>query len=328
MPDPAAALLAELKQLRKGRGVFEQNRQVGPLLLAMCELTGEHNAAVVRQRLIERLTDLAAALPDDLGMAATAALAVHPEARQMFLTERIQWLAARLDRDVRTVRRRVDEGMAQLADVAIGLSAGAAQLSGATVTTPASHRDDYYVSSLSAVVVITADGPRSIETRRIVAVQDELDKVELAVSLPHDPTAEMPDLGVEVLYGGRLQERRQAGASLFRFELALPRALRAGDTHEFAMLLRVPGSRPIRTHYVHTSPRRCDAFDLRIRFDEPPGQVWQVDGLFHRELDELDPPRSLLHPDPAGDLHLRFDRLKPGFGYGVQWREPDARPPS
>lgn len=323
MTGPPAGPLVELKALRKGRGVFAPQLadHVGPVLRGVCGVGDRDDTATIRRKLIERLSELAAALPDDLGLAATVALAIHPEARQAFLNQRIQWLANHISRDGRTARRRVDDGIVQLAEVAADRYASGQG--------PGPRSEHWYVSQLRAVVLLDRSSPWCIETRRIVAGQDNLDRLTLAVSLPRDPAADTGphDLGVEVLYGGVLAPKRLTGASQFRFELRLPHALRSGESHEFALTLKVPDSQPMRSHYVHTSPRRCDSFELRIRFG--PGhqqrQVWRVDGLFHRELDELTPAGELLRPDPAGDLYLDFANLAPGFAYGVQWSDGNPR---
>ncbi len=323
MADASAGLVIELKVLRKGRGVFNPRiaAQVGPGLRVVCGITDDDNTAIVRQKLIERLSEFATALPHDLGLAVAAALAVHPEARQAFLNDRIDWLATKLSRDNRTARRRIDHGTIQLAEVA-------AQRSRAPSDPIPARTDDWYVSRLRAVVLLDRSSPRAIETREITSISDGLDRVTVAVSLPREPSGlnQDHDLAAEVLYGGTLVAKQRTAASQFRFELHLPHSLRSGDSHEFSLLWRVPDDQPMRTHYVHTSRRRCDFFDLRIRFalDRLPRRVWRVAGAFHREIDEVAPSGDFLTPDPAGDLHVDFANLAPGFGYGVQWSDADS----
>lgn len=318
---PSIDLLEELKTLRKGRGVYTPRieAQVGPGLRAACGVTIGDEKATIRQKVIERLSEFASTLPGDLGLAATAALAVHPQARQAFLNQRIQWLAERLGRDERTARRRMDDGIAQLAEVMGRHATGSAR-------PQAGPNEGWYVAEFSAALMLDRPAPVAIERRRIVAESDGIDQISFAISLPRDPTdrSVSRDLLGEVIYGGTLVAKEHASDSQFRFVLKLPLPLRVGDQHEYAMIFQVPPNQPMRTHYVHISPRRCDLFDLRIRFDAErlPEQLWRVSGLFHRALDDGQPSGEMLIPDDAGELHLQFHDLMPGFGYGVQWKNP------
>src|SRR4051812_34779538 len=89
------AVYEELRKLCRGRGVLTPHleRSVGPLLR---ELAGDRDA------LAALLIARTGALPEDLRDAARAALALHPEATQRFLRERLDWLAEHLQRDART----------------------------------------------------------------------------------------------------------------------------------------------------------------------------------------------------------------------------------
>ncbi len=316
--DRFAELLAELKQLRKGRGVYAPQIEnlVGPGLRSVCAITDEDDRATIRQKMVERLGALADTLPGDLGLATSAALAIHPHARQAFLSERIQWLAGKICRDERTARRRMDDGIVHLAEAATRQSSTVSRL-------PPKAGDAWYVEEFNAVLLLDRASPQAIERRRIVAEQDDLAAIQVAVSLPQDPTdpSSTWDLLAEVLYGGILVAKEHPTASRFQFDLKLPRALRAGERHEYAMIFRVPERQPMRPHYVFVSPRRCDLFDLRIRFDRErlPQRVWRVSRLFHREVDEIQHAGEVVTPDAAGDLHLQFSDLAPGFGYGAQW---------
>src|SRR5690349_4652961 len=87
----AAELANELKMLRKGRGLQtpKLSDQVGPMLRQLCGITGTESAATLREKLSERLRNLADALPDDLRLAVTVALAIHQDTQQQFLQDRV-----------------------------------------------------------------------------------------------------------------------------------------------------------------------------------------------------------------------------------------------
>jgi hypothetical protein len=115
-----AALIAELKILRKGRGVFVAriDERVGPALRALSGVADGASTAELRRGLAELLKRPAAELPEDLRVAALVALGLYPGARLPFYQERIRWLAEYLQRDERTARRRADQAIEQLAELA------------------------------------------------------------------------------------------------------------------------------------------------------------------------------------------------------------------
>src|SRR4051794_15286567 len=105
-------LYQELRKLCRGRGLLtpDLDRVMGP---ALTELSG----AGGRRALAALLTERTESLPADLRLAARVALALHPHANQRFLSERLDWLAADSRRDIRTVRRRVEEALSLLAEL-------------------------------------------------------------------------------------------------------------------------------------------------------------------------------------------------------------------
>ncbi len=119
-------LLTELKVLRKGRGVLvaQIGDRVGPALRALSGVAEGASAAELRQKLARRLEELADELPDDLRIAALVSLGLYREAQRPFYQERIRWLADYLQRDERTARRRAEEALDQLAEIAGGAGGG------------------------------------------------------------------------------------------------------------------------------------------------------------------------------------------------------------
>jgi hypothetical protein len=323
MAASATELLDELKALRKGRGVHagKISDHVGPGLREICGIVSADGEESIRRKLTNRLGALVGSLPDDLGLAVRAALGLHPEAQQPFLGDRVQWLADQLKRDRRTARRRLDDGLVRLAQAA----AGPAEPPPA----PTSHLDDgWYVADFHALLRLDQPTPEAIERRGIVAERDGIDSIVALITVHRDPTDRSGghDLLMEVLYGATLVRKEHDAGTQFRFVLKLPRTLRAGERHEYAALFRIPPNQLMRSRYVHTSPRRCDLFDLRIRFDldRPPEQIWRVQETFFRAPDSppIGDPVAL---DSVGELHLQFSGLKPGFGYGAQWTELPTR---
>lgn len=114
--DETSRLRDELARLRRGRGLdaTDITTRVGPRLRQLCGIAEDDTPVAVRRKLIMRIDDSSRFLPADLRLVVLAALGLHPEASGEFLDRRITWLAHRLHRDSRTVRRRVDQAFVLL----------------------------------------------------------------------------------------------------------------------------------------------------------------------------------------------------------------------
>jgi len=298
-------LIRELKSLRKGRGVFAGRIQerVGPNLSVLCGVVGDDGPVTVREKLTARLLELAEQLPDDMCLATVAAFALSTEVRLPLYQDRVHWAAIRIDRDARTVRRRVDEAIDHLADlVAIPRRVPA---------------EGWGTAELRVALTLDCLRPEVLEQHRIVADQDALHEVDFVSPLAVGHRY----LEVDVLYGGTLHDRGIVTHDRPSFALTLPRPLSRGESHDFAVRFRLPDPRAMRSQVVHVPEHRCEQFDLRVRFgrDRTPPQVWAMrDG--HQAVWSEAARDGHQHPvDRAGEVHLRFRRLVPGLAYGARW---------
>jgi hypothetical protein len=301
-----ADLIRELKTLRKGRGLYAGRfeERVGPGLRATCAVTDGDGLVATRQKVAARLTELADQLPDDLRLAVMAAFAINSEARLPLYQDRVHWAAMRVDRDPRTVRRRVDEAIVHLAELAT--SSPVARLGDAA--------NGWHTTDQQVMVVLDRDRPEVLERRRIMSDEDGLRALDLAVSVPSGRR----DVEANVYFGGTLVDRGMEASDRISWSLTLPRPLSRGESHDFAVRFRLPAMRP----YLMCVPRHpCDLFDLRVRFgkDRQPQRVWTLHGAFQRDVS--DPLfQGSQHPvDQAGEIHLRFRHLTPGLAYGARW---------
>lgn len=315
MPSGSAELENELKVLRRGRGLYTPRlaEQVGPRLRELCGIGGTENSAEIRERLADRLRILIDGLPKDLQQAVNVALALHPDTQQQFLQERIQFLAGLQTRDVRTIRRRMDEGFKLLAEKA---------------TQPVTVQRDsglgWHIGRLEAVLRMDKKSPECFTRRVIVAERSGLARVQDMITLPRDEhqSGDRHELDAELYFGASLVGVERTSSNRFVFELELPEPMGVGQRHEYGMVMRVPDEQPMRDHYVFFPDRECDEFVLRVRFapDRIPGLIWRMSDVFHREVDDDSPTETILAPDRAGEINLSFQRLRPGRGYGAQWR--------
>ena len=273
--------------------------KVGPALAAACGITRADGPAAARQKLVSRLTELIEQLPEDLQLATLAAFGLVSDARHPLYQERVNWVAAVIDRDSRTVRRRVDEAVDQLAELA-------------ATTTP---RDagGWHTAELSVAVALDQAQPEVLERYQVVVDGDGVDKLDFASAFP----VRRRDVEVHLLYGGTLLDRSSA-VERPGFTLLPAEPLARGDSHDFAIRFRLPNRDVMHPYVLHVPERPCEVFDLRVRFEHDRRRLVRMfDGALQRSDAE---PRGTQHEvDRAGEIHLRFRRLLPGLLYGARW---------
>lgn len=307
----------ELKEIRRGRGLRADDvvERVGTALRLACGVTDVDHPALVRRKLILRLTSLSAKLPPDLQLAATVALGLHSQAEGGFLDQRVAWLANAFDRDPRTARRRVDNAFKMLAELLY--DAGTRDRRAGSYSP-----DGWYVEALRVFLRMDLDLPTLTEERRIIAAVDDLDELVLSLSAPRDPRLEEEHtIRAEMVYGGEIVEEERVSSSHSRFIVRLPAPLVLGEQHDYRIQFTSYPRQWMRPYYVFTPLRRCEEFSLRVRFDArtPPEHVWRINGLPAKAYEDFVPHDDPLVVDRLGDVALEFHDLQQGLSYGVQW---------
>ncbi|QKV75288.1 hypothetical protein [Amycolatopsis sp. Hca4] len=313
-------VLAELRKLRKGRGVAGPGvaADTGPALRELCKISNEDQPATVREKLRGTLNALTDDFPPDLREIARISLAIEipQDSTGQFLRDRTRWLATRSAVDDRTIRRRLDDALLLLAQKATWSSgSGHAR---------AEQTDAWTVRRFQALLRLDQPTPESFERRTIVALRDGLDQIRSSITIPTpqgEPVLERSvDLITRVHFGAELVARRLLHGSRFVFDLRIP-PLSTGDEHEYELVNVIPDGQEMRSHYVFFPERPCNEFDLRIRFKStaPPVQVHVVREVFHRDVDFPGAAAEPISVDAVHEVHVRFENLKAGFGYGLQW---------
>ena len=174
------------------------------------------------------------------------------------------------------------------------------------------------------------DPIEAIEHRVIVATIDNLSEIASSISVPRDraDAGQAHGLDAELLHGGLLERREQPYEGFFRNVISLPRPMRAGQRHAYAISLRIPPGQQMAAHYVHTPLQRSDYFELRVRFgrDRVPPSIWKLDGVPAAVVYNRKPASELLVPDRSGEIHLAFRDLRQGLSYGVSWQAGSPQP--
>jgi len=313
-------LVSELRTLRKGRGLFvgQISDRVGPALREVCGVVEGDGPAEIRRKVAERLEGLASGLPEDLRIALMAAFGIDRDARLPFYQDRVRWAADRIHRDDRTARRRIDEGIDRIAELAASSSGGTDSL------VSEASAAGWHTDELKITLVLDQVVPEALEFRRVVAERDHVSELDLALTLTASPEREQPtsidELGVDVFYGGTLIKKTLESTDRFGLVLALPEELRRDDRHDFALRYRATNG-AIQPHFVCVPKHRTDLFELRIRFDldRLPSHIWRLSEAFQRDVDDPTPTGETLWSNAAGEVYTTFRQLTPGRAYGVRW---------
>jgi hypothetical protein len=313
-----AEIAAEIQALRKNRAFSgDVSEKIGPVLL---ELAGG-DARHANDRLGRELRMLAGRLTEEMRTAILAALALHSDTREMSTySQRKGWLAAtKLDRGDRTAERRIEEAQRLLAqEIAAELERRRGQSDDAD--------DGWYIEHFSAVLMLDGDTPEVVEQRRIVATRHGLAEITVVLDTPRESGQRRLGLKADVTRGGKLIRAEELTGSRNRtqYVIGLPRPLQADETHEYEMHIRVEPDEPMREYYVFRPHRRCDGYDLRVRFDRRnlPSWVRQVVGqdvnVFY-PYEGIPSPAERVPVDATGEAHASFTRLRQHLGYGLQW---------
>ncbi|MDQ3786835.1 MAG: hypothetical protein M3422_06275 [Actinomycetota bacterium] len=301
----------ELLEIPRGRGMLANDvaERIGPGLRVACGVTPEDSPAVVRRKVGDRLTELCGRLPTDLRISVLAALALHPEADHQFMQERMGWAARQINRDhPRAAIRRMKVGFGIIAEQLDDL-----------VDDPRINQG-WHIGSLRALLRMDVDPPQLLEERTIVATADGLEEVELRFSAHGKGGDKDAPITASIMYGGEITGSDSVVPSHRTFALRLPAPLRSGEQHEYGVRFTARPRAVMPPFYVLTPLQPCAKFSLRVRFGpDVPKQIWRVDGIPPRAIDDFASDDALVSADRFGEVALEFSRLHQGLSYGVRW---------
>ncbi|GAA2821393.1 hypothetical protein [Crossiella cryophila] len=315
----ASQLVDELKLLRRRRALDSSNLAdvTGPLLRRTLGLAVDGKPLQLREALRHELTDVARHLPDEQRQAVLMAYGLTDEsAATANFTQRLELVANLIDRDPKTAKRHIDKALEALAKLML-VARRERRRPGAPWRT----------TSLHTSVVLDQGLPQVYERRRFVVSAEEVDEVELEVSVPLPPGwagGIPPDsTGIEVLHGGTLQVRQRRSSARLGYVLRLPHKLPRHAEHEFFLQFHFTEQRLMRPFYVCTPTFPCELFELHVKFDPErvPDRIWRITDLPPSEVEDEFAPRELVKADPCGEVHFTFTDLTPNRSFGVVWGE-------
>lgn len=319
--NPASAyqlsLLRGLKRLRRGLGLqLVREDQIDSAVKIACSINASDDYDTAQKKLLSTVKVALARLPEQSRLVTEVQFGIHSEARYRTLTERALWLEEKLGNSERTTVRRMNEALSMLATAIIQNKEEG--LPGRP------DGDVYYIESFKALLSLAGETATALEERTIVAITDNLSEFETSISVPKNPDSKNEKHGLEMqmLHGGRIELREQPYESFFRQVVALASPLKSGQKHTYLLSVSLPEGQLLSPHYVHVPFRRSDHFELRVQFDPTrvPEQIWVLNGVPTAVIYEQQPNCPTIQPDKYGELLVRFENLKNGFGYGVCWK--------
>jgi hypothetical protein len=282
------------------------------MLLSASGVSENDGLEAIRAKVAGRLSELAEHLPEDLRLAALAAFAIVAEARQPLYQDRVRWAASQVDRDPRTVRRRVDEAIELLAELSV---------SSENSPNPAVPLDGWHTSSLRLWMSASRAKAECFEARRIIANSDGISRIRLAISgyqgISQTNENKIDLSTLSIFEGGTLRDHWMESSDRIGITLELPRPLYRGESHQIALRFE---SQNEQSYCICTPRSPCDFFDISVRFnDHIPENPRVLDGAFQRDVTDPGFDGTPAEINEAGEMRGRFRGLTPGLAYGFRW---------
>lgn len=315
MDEPA--LVEELARLHRGRGLRDADvgAELGPGLRTLLGLTA--TAPVTGHGVIERLQDAITALPQDLRVVflhATGARSTEP-----FLKDRLAVAGQLIDRDVRTVRRRLADANRLVVQSLVATASGQGPAPNPLVTVSHESETDLRTSPvrLTARRTLLHRSPGRLPVRERFGV-------------PGRPTTERPAVEVS---GAELVELRALSGTIWEADLLLPHR-ETGQTSSFSITVPADRSdlRPF-TFVVPSEPVSSCSVSVHVGDGELVRNPMVVRGLLPMMLYENPPvlgDEATAAEPVDGSITLSAARPQVGLAYGVVWEWADlpGRPPA
>jgi hypothetical protein len=317
MADRVKDVVAGLKRLSRGRGLQAPDlaAEFGAVLVEVLELDLEQPAVEVRRQAQNALIEAAQAMKSDMRFVALSTLGVDGWFHGPQLQDRIGEIARRLDRDARTIRRRIDGAFTQMADALIARRAIPREVN---PNAPLG----WHVDSLHSTLRLDAERPSLTEERVVVAEEAGLKIISTSLSVPRPDGQEPAELNLTADHGCDILGTRRVSDSHWRYQLELPWPLRAGERHRYVVTFSVASREQVQPFYVLTPYRRVRTFSLETLFGMPPAAdlVWRLDGVPSSILRDGQPTDDVVGIQPGGRAEASFENLVQGLSYGLAWR--------
>ncbi len=245
-------LRAELSRLRKGRGIARPGllAALGPSLRTVLDIDPVTAEEEARTKLMTLLTGESSNLPHDLGLLVSAAFGMTSS--HVLLNERLADVGHLLQRDPRTLRRRLAEADDLLADRIVQRFAPRQGLA----------RPGWHWVTYRLEVDVSDDRPVFVSSRTLVSALDGLTEFGEIVSIPLTGDAE--SLHVEGLSGCTYVGMDALSGTSWRLRFQLPHPLAASETHDTTVRFTWPSRDWIQPFAAFVPMRPVERFEVKV----------------------------------------------------------------
>lgn len=309
------ALLEDLKALHHGRGIRRSRVRewLGPALAELLEVAPQHNDAELRAGLARLLLLHTQGLPVDLRTLFRMAAGLDTDLPG--LEKRLEVVGAEQDRSVRVLRRRLRAAEELVAD---SLTRGRPD------TTQWWDNEGWVWEAAHFHLTLRADAVLRLE-QRVLALSPHNKHVHQMFVVPGIRPDE--ELSFEAGAGLTVIQSERVGPTRWLLGLELPRELRAGESLDTVLTVRVPRVTALRPFMVTAPVREVPNARVTIDFgDDPPASAcWILDGVVPSDLGDAG-----YHPveelPAVGVVSREFVAPRVGLAYGIAWRPLDPGP--
>ena len=301
-------LRAELQALQRGRGVARPHveRWAGPTLLGLVKATcptdkqpGEH--------LVNMLIDAVLSLPTDLRFLFLMAAGIKSD--EPLLKNRLLAAGRVLDRDPRTLSRRLREAEALLADLL---------LQGSEPEPSVYETGGWLTSRLALQIDAYRRRPRVVVSPVLRATRDRQTTYRYTIAVGVAPAADEEPV-VTGLEGATMLSMGRASERSWIVTFAVPPVSR-GRSHEASFEVEFPDRRYLQPFAAFAPIKPCVSLDVQVDFGQPgvAAESWRVDTVPPALVtDKAGGAQALGH---EGVVTASFTGLVPGYAYGIAWR--------
>lgn len=182
---------------------------------------------------------------------------------------------------------------------------------------------DYVFLNAHMRVDLEGDHPTIVTERTISARSAGVDHLDERLFFPRLAEG---DLNLRALEGCAVEENTYVGAGVWALRVRLPRELKVGEQHAFALSLRLPDHDSLEP-FIGFLPYTT-SFDatIELRFgDRLPAALEQFVGP--PPIPSSPRPSDVRPVTPIGRRHsITLPQMRPGLCYGVRWAWADAAP--
>ncbi|MEI2778218.1 MAG: hypothetical protein V9G19_20070 [Tetrasphaera sp.] len=311
--DDVLELAGEIADLHRGRGLRRTSLPIGPRLRAALHLDISVGTVEARDRVVASMRASASTLPDDLQ--SIFLIASGLTASEPLLGDRLTRAGKEVDRDVRTVRRRLTEANTGVATV---LARGSQR--------PVEMGSAWFIEEFDSLTDLRTHRPvlrgRKLVTPTLAGVSAVREQFLMPRSVDTGP-----EPTIRVTEGGELTRLDQQGRNSWTYDIALAEPTRVGIPQTIEVEVTVPSREWLMPRSFFTPYRPCRRMTSTTHFGTPPAAelAWQLRGVLQGQSWDDSPTGALIDPRENPDVVLEFESLQIGLSYGIAWRWVSAK---